>query len=153
MKSVSFSCVATLTETPEEIAEQILDVSNWTDFQGYGPLPGIVSAEFEVRTPEVVGSRVRVRNSDGSSHIEEIVSWDPASKIELRMAEFSAPLSRLATGIDEIWSFTRRDETTVVERSFALHARSFWTRPMLVVISMLLRRAIDRHLLQMRREA
>ena len=51
MTPVYFSCETTLPLTPDEIAEQILDITNWPDFQGYGPLPGIKTAEFEVRTP------------------------------------------------------------------------------------------------------
>jgi hypothetical protein len=43
---------------PEDISRQILDITNWFDFKGYGPLPGIRAAGFEVRTPEIVGSRI-----------------------------------------------------------------------------------------------
>jgi hypothetical protein len=148
MKPISFSCKATLSFAPSEIAAQILDVSNWTDFRGYGPLPGIKSAEFESRTPEAVGSRIRVQNTDGSTHVEEITEWLPESRLALRMQEFSAPLSRLATGIDETWEFERTNGGTKVVRSFQMHARSALTRPLLWLISKLLQRAIARHLRQ-----
>ncbi len=149
MNPVCFSCETTLPLRPNEIAEQVLDITNWPDFEGYGPLPGIKSAEFEVRAPEIVGSRIRVENTDGSSHVEEIVEWEPERSLRLHMAEFSAPLSRLATDIGETWEFERAGDTTNVVRSFQLHARSALTRPFLWLISKLLKRAIDRHLRQM----
>lgn len=150
MTAISFTCKATLSLAPTEITEQILDISNWTDFKGYGPLPGIKSAEFEVKTPEIVGSRIRVHNTDGSTHVEEITEWFPERRVALRMHDFSVPLSWLATGIDETWEFQRDGETTNVVRSFQLHARSVLACPLLWLISKLLKRAIDRHLSQMR---
>lgn len=77
MKPITFSCKETLDLTPEDIARQILDVTKWLDFKEFGPLPGIRVAEFEVRTPVIVGSRIRVTNPDGSKHVEEIVEWQP----------------------------------------------------------------------------
>lgn len=150
MKPITFSCAATLSQPPEVIAGQILDLANWTDFKGYGPLPGIKAAVFEVRTPGVVGSRIRVTNSDGSSHVEEIVEWQPDQRLRLRMGDFSPPLSRLATGFLETWDFQRRGQNTHVTRSFELHPRSRWTRPLLWLISFLFKPAINRHLRQLR---
>jgi hypothetical protein len=54
MKPITFACQATLYSVPEEIAWQILDLTKWPDFHGHWPIPGIKSAEFEVRTPCVV---------------------------------------------------------------------------------------------------
>ena len=67
MKSITFACKKTLPLAPEEIANQILDVEKWPEFQGYGPIPGIKTAEFEIRTANIVGSRIRVTNLDGST--------------------------------------------------------------------------------------
>ena len=152
MTPITFSCEERLTMPPEGIAEQILDLGLWPGFEGYGPLPGIRSAEFEARTPEVVGTRIRVTDTGGSSHIEEIAEWEPGRRIRLRMGEFSPPLSRLATGFDETWELTRLGTDTRVVRSFALHARSVAARPLLWLISLLLRRAIALHLRQMRED-
>jgi hypothetical protein len=150
MKPIRFSCEETLDSTPEEIAGQILDLSRWPGFEGYGPLPGIRSAEFEVRTPEVVGTRIRVMDTDGSSHVEEIVEWEPERRIRLRMGEFSPPLSRLATHFDETFEFERIGGHTRVVRRFELHPKTTATRPLLWLISLLLRKAIARHLRQMK---
>ena len=69
MKPITFACHETLPLAPEEIALQILDVAKCLDFRGYGPIPGIKSAEFETRTPNVVGSRIRVTNLDGATRV------------------------------------------------------------------------------------
>jgi hypothetical protein len=150
MKPITFSCQETLDLAPDEIAHQILDVTKWLDFKGWGPIPGIRVAEYEVRTPDIVGSRVRVTNTDGSKHVEEIVEWHPDHRLQLHMKDFSAPLSRLATRIEETWEFERVGNDTHVTRHFEIHARRALTRPFLWVISILFKKAITRHLRQMR---
>lgn len=150
MKPITFTCTATLPFTPEEIAGRMLDLANWTDFTGYGVLPGVRSAEFESRTPGVVGTRIRVTNTDGSSHVEEIIEWEPARRLRLDMKDFSPPLSRLATGFEENWEFERHGDGTRVVRSFRIHPKSLFARPVLWLISFLLKRAIARHLSKMR---
>ena len=150
MKPITFACEETLGLAPEEIARQILDLARWLDFKGFGPIPGIRIAQFEVRTPDIVGSRIRVTNTDGSQHIEEIVEWQPSQRLQLHMKDFSARLSRLATRMEETWEFERVGNETKVTRSFRLHAKSVLARPLLWVISRLLRKAIARHLREMR---
>ena len=150
MTPITFSCEETLAMPPEEIAGRILDLAQWPDFRGYGVLPGIRAAEFEARTPEVVGTRIRVTNTDGSSHVEEVVEWEPGRRIRLRMGGFSPPLSRLATGFDETFEFERSGEQTRVVRRFELHPKGTAARPLLWLISILLKKAIARHLRQMR---
>jgi hypothetical protein len=150
MNPITFSCEETLPLAPEEIAQQILDLTKWPDFHGYGPIPGIKVAECDLQTPGIVGSRIRVTNLDGSSHVEEIVEWQADHRIRLQMKEFSAPLSRLATEFEETWEFTRTDNGTHVTRSFRLHAKSILARLPLWVISFFLKRAIVRHLREMR---
>ena len=152
MKPISFACRETLPLTPNDIAQQILDLTRWPEFQGYGPIPGIRAAEFEIQTPGIVGTRIRVTNTDGSSHVEEIVQWEPDSRLRLRMHEFSAPLSRLATEFVETWEFQPVGSETKIIRSFELHPRSIVAWPLLWAISFLLRRAIARHLRQMKTE-
>jgi len=150
MKPIIFSCQETLPLAPEEIAMQILDLAKWPDFHGYGPLPGIKVAEFEVRTDGVVGTRIRVTNMDGSSHVEEIVEWRP-ERIRLEFKEFSPPVSRLATGFEETWEFERVEGGTKVIRSFQLHAKTKLARLVLWLISFFLKGAIARHLREMKK--
>lgn len=150
MKPVQFACQTLLNLSAEGIAGQILDLDRWPEFPGYGPLPGIRRAEFEVRTPQIVGTRIRVTNRDGSTHVEEIVAWDLPRTVRLRMGGFSPPLSSLATGIDETWRFEERGPETCVVREFAIHPKSRLARPVLWLIARLLKRAVDRHLALMR---
>ena len=150
MKPISFSCEETLTLAPEDIAKQILDLTKWPDFHGYGPIPGIKTAVFDVQTPSIVGTRIRVTNLGGSSHVEEVVEWQPDKRIRLEMKEFSPPLSRLATGFEEIWDFQRVENRTEITRSFRLHPKSIPARCLLRTISFFLKRAIAQHLREMR---
>lgn len=69
MRPITFACRKTLPLEPEAIANQILDLAKYPDFRGYGPIPGIKSAEFQSRTADVVGSRIRATNLDGSTLI------------------------------------------------------------------------------------
>jgi hypothetical protein len=146
MKPITFACRKSLPLEPEAIANQILDLAKWPDFRGYGPIPGIKSAEFDTRTADIVGSRIRVTNLDGSTHIEEIVDWQPDNRLQLLMKDFSLPLSRLATSFVETWDFERINDTTMVLRSFEMNAKSRAAWPILWLISFVLKRAIDRHL-------
>jgi hypothetical protein len=150
MNPIMFACTETLPLAPEEIAGQILDLANWTSFTGYGPLPGVKSATFETNSPCVVGTRIRVTNTDRSSHIEEIVEGEPARSVRLCMREFAPPLSLLASHFEETWEFERLSDGTRVVRSFRLFPRSLAGRPLLWLISRLLKLAIARHLSQMR---
>lgn len=150
MKPITFSCSAALPKAGADIAASILDVANWTDFKGYGVLPGIKSAMYEVQTPGIVGSRIRVTNTDGSSHVEEIIEWDPKHSLRLQMNEFSPPLCRLATQFLESWTFQQSGSKTTVTRAFDLYPRSALVRPVLWLLSLLLKRAITKHLRQMR---
>ena len=149
MTPITFSCEETLPLASEEIARQLLDLTKWPDFRGYGPIPAIKVAEFAVQTPGIVGTTIRVTNRDGSSHVEEIVEWQPNHRLRLNMKEFSAPLSRLATGFEETWDLRKTEGGTRVTRSFRLQPKSVPARLLLWVISFFLKRAISRHLREM----
>lgn len=153
MKPITFNCTKTLQLAPKDIAGQILDLSKWPAFRGYGPIPGIKSAEFDTRTAGIVGSRIRVTNLDGTTHIEEIVDWQPDNRLQLLMKDFSQPLSRLATSFVETWDLQRINDKTMVQRSFEMNAKSIPAWPILWMISFVLKRAIDRHLLQIRSQS
>ncbi|MBL9091860.1 MAG: SRPBCC family protein [Planctomycetaceae bacterium] len=150
MRPLRFTCRAVLQSSATAVAEQILDLGNWTNFRGYGCLPGIRAARFEKRTPEVVGTRIAVVNTDDSTHVEEIVEWNPPHRVALRMQDFSPPLARLATHIEETWTFATSDAGTAVERSFAMFPKSWFAGVFLRLIAPMLRRAVDRHLADLR---
>ena len=149
MLSIRVVCSARLKPSPGEIAAQILDLDRWLEFRGYGPLPGIRAAQFEKQTSEVVGTRIRVLNTDGSLHVEEVVVWEPETHLQLRLEDFSPPMSRLARHMVEDWRFSLVEGGTQVSRSMEIVPRHFWTWPLLWCISWLLRGALRRHLQQM----
>lgn len=146
MKPIQFVCEATVPHSPQVIAEQMLDMNRWPEFTGYGPMPGIRSAVFEERTPEVRGSRIRVTSTDDSQHIETISEWNLPHRIQLEFSDFRPPLALLATRFVEIWDFTEGPGGTHVKRRFELYPHSLLTRFPLWLISRLLRGAARQHL-------
>ena len=89
MKPISFSCEETLGLAPEDIARQILDLANWTDFKGYGVLPGIKTAEFEVRTAATAFHSGWGIQGDQSFHkcVQVLVQFDHRKRVLLAVFE------------------------------------------------------------------
>ena len=87
---------AETTHTAEAIVERIFDVSRWTDFTGYGPIPGIRSVAVEPGPDGRTATRFFVTNTDGSQHRETVIDYQPGRRLVLRMDGFSAPLRHLA---------------------------------------------------------
>ena len=146
MKPITFECRKQIPKSAVEICTEIADVARWSEFGGYGVLPGIAHAEYETQTADMVGSRIRVRNTDGSGHVEEIYKWVLGKEVAMKFTGFTPPLSRLATHFTEEWTLTEHERGTAVTRSFALYATRPLARPALWLISLLFRRAIARHL-------
>ena len=149
MTPIVFHCTAVIPAGASTICSRIADTTRWSDFRGYGILPGIKCADYETKTREMVGSRIRVCNTDGSGHVEEIVTWVDGSAVGVRLQEFVPPLSHLATHIDEAWSFQPEGSATRVTRTMHLYPRRSFTRPALWLISLLLRKAIALNLTEM----
>lgn len=150
MSPITFSCEGILPATPADIARNILDLSRWPEFAGYGVIPGIKSAVFDRRTDDVIGTRIRVTSTDNSSYIEEITEWEP-TRITIEMKEFSAALSTLATKIIERWELAPGDGHTKVTRTFQMYAKSFLTKIPLHLIAAALKKAVSLHLQQLKR--
>lgn len=148
MKPIAFFCEVLIPKSGEEISLEIANMDNWTDFTGYGLLPGIKEAKYEKRTEDMVGSRISVCNLDGSTHIEEIYKWNPSEELGLKLMEFSPPLNRIATHFLEEWEFKAVNEGTIAKRSFELYAKSQVSRPFLWLISLMFRRAMKKHTTQ-----
>ena len=124
MKPIEIRIAAHNHQSPEEICTAFIDTNRWADFKGYSILPGIEKAHFENKTPELVGSRIKIRNTDGSSHVEEIIEWDVRHRIALRFQEFSSPLRHFATHFIEVWEFRQSTEGTDVSRSMAMYPKN-----------------------------
>ena len=149
MKTLTFECHKLIPRTGYEICAAIANVAVWNQFGGYGFLPGIQNAEYELRTEEMVGSRIRVRNTDGSGHVEEIYRWVPGREVAMKLCEFTPPLSYLATHFTEEWTLKTGKQGTDVTRAFQMYPTRGLTRPLVWLISRLFRRAIAHHLQEM----
>ena len=151
MSPITFSCEEPLPATPADIARNILDLSRWSEFTGYGVIPGIKSAVFDRRTDDIIGTRIRVTSTDNSSYIEEITEWEP-TRITIEMKELSAALAALATKIIERWELEPADGHTKVTRTFQLYAKSFLTKIPLHLIAVALKKAVSMHLQQLKQQ-
>ena len=148
MKPIEIKIVGHVQKSSSEICTEILDTERWSEFEGYSILPGIKSAHFEVKTPEFVGSRIKVQNKDGSSHVEEIIEWDVNNKIALRFHEFNSPLQNLATHFIETWEFRKSTNGTEASRIMAMYPKSLFGWLMLIPISQLMKKAFEKNLRQ-----
>lgn len=148
MKPIEIKIAGVLRRSPQEISAEILDTERWPEFTGYAFLPGIEQACFETKTPEVVGSRIRVCNTDGSSHLEEIIQWDIPNCIALQFQEFESPLRNLATHFVEVWTFRETAGGTKVTRSMTMYPKSIAGWLMLIPISKLMKKAFEKQLSQ-----
>lgn len=151
MKPVTFQRRRFVPRTAMEIAAEIADLSRWPEFDGYGPLPGIASAVTDGPPGDMAGARIRVHNEDGSSHVETVEVWQPPERIVMRLHAFTPPLSHLASHFVEEWRFDAANGGTEVSRQLLLYPRSSLARPALWLISLLMGRAIARHLEMMAR--
>jgi hypothetical protein len=154
MKPITFECTHVIPASATEICDQIADMARWSAFDGYGFLPGIERAAYEIRTEGMVGSRIRVTNADGSTHVEEIMRWEHGHAVRMRLHEFSPPLANLASYFDEDWRFEphtdgTNEPCTTVTRTLSLYPKRMLTRPLVWLISLVFRRAIAQHLKEM----
>ncbi len=148
MKPIEISVTGLIRKSSQEICVDFLDTSRWPEFKGYAILPGIEQAHIETKTPEVIGSRIKVRNTDGSSHVEEIIEWDVRNRIAVKFQEFNSPLRNLATHFIEVWEFRQAADGTDVSRTMTMHPKGIVGWLVLIPISRLMKKAFEKHLSQ-----
>jgi hypothetical protein len=129
--------------TPDEAFAFVVDLSRWPLFRGFGPLPGIVEATCE--GPMALGSRVRVRNTDGSVHTEVVAGFEPGHRYAVRM-ELVPPASQVMASIEEEVTFEPVAGGTRVRRRFVATPRAWFTTPLAWLFGgFLLQHAVLRH--------
>jgi len=101
----------------------------------------------------MIGSRIRVHNTDGSSHCEAIEEWVADKRVAMKFGDFSPPVQSLATHFAEEWDFAVVGKETLVTRTLSLFPKSGLTHPVLWFIAFFLKRAIDRQLVEMAQAA
>ena len=143
---VRFHCEEILRVPRRDVFDGLVCLEKWKSFRGYGPLPGIREANFLLRNEEITGSIIRVESTDGSVHQERFLEWLPEERVVIELSGFSHPLSVFAVRFVEEWSFIPDGDTSRVRRSVELFPVNEYTRPVLWLISLLLRRAISSHL-------
>ena len=148
MKPIEVNIVGHIRKSSSEICTEILDTERWSEFKGYSILPGIKSAHFEMKTPGLVGSRIKVQNNDGSSHVEETIEWNVARRIALRFQEFNSPLQNLATHFIETWEFRKTSDGTETSRIMTMYPKGLFGWLMLIPISKLMKKAFEKNLRQ-----
>jgi hypothetical protein len=151
MKPIEIKIIGHTPKPSQEICLELLNTENWPEFEGYSILPGIEHAHFETKTPGWVGSRIKVQNKDGSSHVEEITEWDVVNKVALRFQEFNSPLQHFATHFIETWEFSKSANGTDVSRTMTMYPKGMLGWLMLVPISRLMKKAFEKNLIQMSR--
>jgi hypothetical protein len=149
MKSIEICIQACIQKTSPEICLEFLDTERWSEFKGYSFLPGIEHAHFETKTPEIIGSRIKVRNTDSSSHVEEIIEWDVQKRVALRFQEFDSPLKHLASHFIETWTFHPVSGGTEVTRAMSMYPKGVLGWLMLKPISRLMKKAFEVNVAQL----
>jgi len=140
----TFTTNTLLPSTPAATFAFIVDLTKWPTFTGYGPLPGIVEATVEGGEVRL-GSRIRVRNTDGSVHHEVVEAFEPGRRYVIRM-ELAPPVSYVMAAIHETVELEPADGGTRMRRTFVVTPRAWFTAPIAWFFGgVLLPRAVERH--------
>lgn len=142
---VSFTVTAGSALRPEQIMDEIFDITNWSGFTGWGPIPGIREAKMLERHDARVGTKFVVTNTDGSTHGETVIEYVPDRRLVMRIDDFSTPLDKFAECFLETWEFERRDHHTHIERKFDLHPKGPIANVILRLVGFGLRKAVQEH--------
>jgi hypothetical protein len=149
MKPIEIKITGCTRKSSQVICLEFLDTDRWSVFEGYFILPGIEKAHFEMRTPALVGSKIKVQNKDGSTHVEEIIHWDVENRIALRFQEFQPPLQNFATHFIEAWEFRKSGDGTDVTRTMTLYPKGWVGWFILVPISFLMKKSFEKNLIKL----
>jgi hypothetical protein len=149
MKPILIKITGHTGRSSQEVCAEFLKTERWSEFKGYLFLPGIKKAEFELKTPGVLGSRIKVYNTDGSTHIEEVIKWDVENQIALRFDAFQPPLQNLATHFIETLRFKKSDGGTDIERSMVMYPKGLSGQILLLPISRLMKKSLERNIRQL----
>jgi hypothetical protein len=142
---ISFTVEVKYFQEPQYIFDSFLQIEKWNDFKGFGIIPGIKTANFIIKTDSIKGTIIQVKNSDGSSHKEEILAFEKDTYLKIKMYDFSKPLSYFASFFIEEWALKKIEDGYKVERSMTLLSKGMISKFILKVISRSLKKAIQVH--------
>ncbi len=143
--SITFTVEVTYHQEPCYIFDSFMQIEKWSDFKGFGIIPGIKNANYIVKSESIIGSLIQVENSDGSSHKEEIIDYKKDSYLKIKMFDFSKPLSFFSPFFIEEWALRKMEYGFKFERSMTLYSKGFFSDLILKLISISLKSAIQKH--------
>lgn len=111
---------------------------------GYGPLPGVVSTSGNTGLWDVPGSFRIVHLKNGSSAREELTDHQPPTYFAYRTSDFNSVLKYVVSQGRGQWWFTPDEQGTRVKWTYTFTARSWLTKPVLIVFVPLLWRGYMR---------
>ena len=149
---IAFSVEFESSRPAKALCDAIFDVTQWSTFEGYGPLPGIAEAEIIQAGVTQVGTKFREKNRDGSHHEETVIDFVAGHAITLRMDNFPVPVRHIASHFIERWAFEARGNMTSVTRTFELHPRNLFGSVVLRIVAIIFRRAVENHSRRLARE-
>lgn len=144
MQPIEVKITGFINQTPKQISQQFLDINRWSEFEGYSFLPGVKSVQYETQTPNLIGTRFRVQNTDGSSHTEELIEWDEEKIIKLKFQNFDSALKNLASHFIETWEYTPVADGTQMTRRMILYPIGLAGWLMLLPISIVMKKAFEK---------
>jgi hypothetical protein len=142
---ITFTVEVKYFQEPRYIFDSFMQIEKWNDFKGFGIIPGIKTANFIVKSESIKGSIIRVENTDGSSHKEEILAFEIDKYLKIKLYDFTKPLSYFSTHFLEEWALKKMEDGYKIERSMTLFSKGKISRFILKVISLILKRAIQKH--------
>ena len=109
---------------PERLFDFTTDARNFDSFDGFGPIPGIAGAAYETPGEPRLGSRRRIRKTDGTDHFEEIVLFERPGRHVSRITGIAPPFSWLVRWGEDDWRFHPAGTGTLIERTFRFELTS-----------------------------
>lgn len=131
---------------PEQVFDFLASEEGFLSFAGGGIVPGIAEVRFDHGGFRKVGSKARVRNTDGSTHREEIRRVDRPRGYAVRIDRLSSPFRFLVRHVDEVWTLSPNGTGTSIDRAFVFTLRSALSLPVAAPLGhVLFRHAMRRH--------
>lgn len=143
---IEFKITGNFKMQADEFINEIFVAENWSEFKGYGILPGVKHVEIRDYSKSKVGTKFNVTNTDNSRHIETVVEYIPNKLLVLKFSDFTKPLSNYVSHFIETYKFDRVKNKTHLERTFQMYPLNVSGKIMLYMIKYFMKKAIRKHM-------